>query len=133
MKKMSGIMFFLVPFLSLIVSFYMSIGLGWTPCSLCYIQRGLLIMLLLYAISWLLTKRKVIWGYRFISSFGVIVASYHHYIQFHTLKTPFCISETPCEIVYWSYGWITVPFISASIFSFLVVNSFLCSKESLTS
>ena len=117
------ISFFLSLF-SVLGSLYFSEIAKYTPCKLCWFQRILMYPLpLLFGISLWKKKRDVIYYTLPMTIIGSFIALYHYYIQIYPSEI------LPCSSVGYSascsdrfvtnYGYITLPFMSLSVFVFV--------------
>jgi disulfide bond formation protein DsbB len=108
-------------------SLYLSVGLGWTPCRLCWLQRIAAYPLVVVLGVGLLRGRRDARAYAApLALLGVPVATYHYLLQRTDL-----VGATTCSLTGPScatadvllYGYVTVP--AMSLTAFLVVLALL--------
>lgn len=97
---------------------------GITPCGLCWLERiALYPQVLLLGIAFYF-KDKLIARYGIgLSTFGLIVSLYHHYIQMggsELVKCPASSSDCTKRFLY-EFDFITFPLLAAILFAFLIV------------
>jgi len=101
-------------------SLYLSEGMGWEPCRLCWFQRILMYPQVIIGAVALAGKDKAVWRYLLpLSLLGILVAAYHYYIQLIPSDTLICsaASSVSCEIPFTKYyGFITIPLMSLTVF-----------------
>jgi disulfide bond formation protein DsbB len=94
--------------ISLSVSLYWSQVLHWTPCPLCWTERGLLVSLLFLFIGSVFHK---VWNWfgLFVSVFGLMIGCYHTYLQLTDATSPFCAVAHPCAFAYFRWFGLFTP------------------------
>jgi len=101
-------------------SLYFSLGLGLTPCDLCWYQRILMYPLVLI-IGVGILRGDHLEPYVFpMSVGGFAVAAYHNYIQMTPAESPSCTSEVPCSVVQYSIAGVTIPQMSLTAFGIII-------------
>lgn len=105
-------------------SLYFSLGLGLTPCTLCWYQRILmypLVPITLYALykDELFTPLII-----FMSGLGLTIAAYHSYIQYMALNTV-CTSATPCHTILYTVHGLSIPNLSTIAFTLILGGSLI--------
>ena len=109
-------------------SLYLSNGLGWTPCKLCWYQRIFMYpLVIIFGVSLLLDREKVSDYTLPLSLTGLAIAVYHYMIQFlPQLQSKGCsITSVSCEAKYTFYfGHITIPVMAAAAFAIIALVSY---------
>lgn len=101
-----------------------SLFFGLPPCALCWWQRAFLYpQMLLLSLTWYLKRQTVAMCSLLLSLAGLIVALYHHVLQMYPSGGLPCPSTgVSCsQILYLEFGYITYPFMAATVFAFLIV------------
>ncbi len=118
---------FAISLSALIGSLLYSNIVGYPPCELCWIQRIFLYPQTLLAYLALRKRDMNMVGYLLpLSIIGAIVALYHSYIQWGGgfSVAPCVATGGECAKVFvLSYSYITIPFMSFSIFAYLIIAS----------
>lgn len=127
------IVILLVSFMAVIGSLLYSDGIGYEPCSLCWIQR--IFMYPIPIIAYLAYKPKDIRAIKYIKAlavFGLIVATYHLIITYAPSGDLPCPAGTvSCAVKYVnSFGFVTIPLMSFSAFLALLGISIATEKSS---
>ncbi|HDR8054780.1 disulfide bond formation protein B [Bacillus cereus] len=124
---------FLVSIVATIGSLYFSEVKGYVPCSLCWYQRILMYPIpLLMFISILTNDKNVKYYLRYFSGIGIVISSYHNYIQFTQQKSSFCSVTSSCLTIYGKWGgFITIPLMSLTAFIIIFVLSFFMKEKIL--
>ena len=124
---------FVLTLASAALTLYYSDVLGILPCGWCWFQRvALYPQVILFAIAlWktrtsdvLVVKRHVADYSIGLSSFGLVVALYMHYLQMGghgVLPCPATGAGDCGQRFMWEFGYITFPLMAASLFAFLIV------------
>ena len=102
-------------------SLYFSEVAHFTPCRLCWIQRGCMyplvpiLALLLWRPDWR-SMRIVAWV---LPAAGLVVAGYHILVErFPTLESATCDPHNPCSLIWVKrFGYLTIPTMAASAFA----------------
>ncbi|MFA7310026.1 MAG: disulfide bond formation protein B [Candidatus Paceibacterota bacterium] len=110
--------------------FYSEI-LGFAPCGLCWLQRVFLYpQVFLFAVALWKQDRRVADYSIVLSTVGVIVALYQHYLQMGGTDVIPCpatgvtgggITADCAQRFFFEFGYITFPLMSAVLFAFLIV------------
>lgn len=108
----------------LITMFY-SDYLGILPCGLCWFQRIFLYsQLFIYGLAWYKNDRKIFDYTILLSSVGLIIAMYHHYLQIGysaLLPCPVVASTIDCaKPTFIEFGFVTLPLMSVALFIVLM-------------
>ncbi|MBH0347193.1 disulfide bond formation protein B [Bacillus cereus] len=124
---------FFVSLVATIGSLYFSEVKGYVPCSLCWYQRIFMYPIpLLIFISILINDKNIKYYLRFFSLIGIIISSYHNFIQFTQQKSSFCGVTSSCLTIYDKWGgFITIPFMSLTAFIIIFVLSFFINDKVL--
>lgn len=130
-KNIIEILFIFV--LSAIVgSLYYSEVAGLVPCRFCWYQRILMYpQIILLAIAYWKKDRSVIDYILGLSILGIIIAIYHYYIQFggQQLVMPCSLDGSCAAKPFITYGYITIPMMSLSVFLAIIVASLVAKKQ----
>lgn len=111
---------------SALTLFYSDV-LGISPCGWCWFQRvALYPQILLFAIAWWKQDRRVADYSIALSIFGGVIALYQHYLQMGGTSVVPCpataAQAVDCAVRFvFEFGYITFPFMSFSLFAFLIV------------
>ncbi|MGF9879965.1 disulfide bond formation protein B [Bacillus albus] len=124
---------FLVSLVATIGSLYFSEVKGHVPCSLCWYQRIFMYPIpLLIFISILINDKNIKYYLRFFSLIGIIISSYHNFIQFTQQKSSFCGIVSSCLTIYDKWGgFITIPLMSLTAFIIIFASSFFINEKVL--
>lgn len=98
--------------------------LGIAPCSLCWYQRILMYPLVLLVPVGILKKDFILPIYILaLSILGTFIAFYHTLLQWGLLSEVAvrCSIGADCSVEYWSYGFVTIPFLSLASFLLIAV------------
>lgn len=115
--------------LSLAISLFMSISLGWVPCELCWYQRIVMYPIAII-LSVALARKKVDKNmYHYIlpmAIIGFLLASYHTLLQWGVIKEDALsctASGVSCAKDYlnWFGGVVTIPFLALLSFAGILV------------
>ncbi len=92
-------------------SLYLSEGAHYTPCRLCWIQRGFMYPAAVLLILALITKRAVL---RLVAAalavIGLAVSIFHRYEQAYGGIGDFCEADNPCSLRWVNeFGFLTIP------------------------
>ncbi len=105
-------------------SLYLSEIAHFTPCPLCWYQRILMYPLTLALLVGALRRDRMVWTYVLPPALlGMAFAVYHTQLQaFPHQTSSFCKAAEPCMVRYvWEFGFVSIPFMSLSAFTFIVV------------
>ena len=118
---------FLITIGGLAVTLVYSEVFGFVPCGLCWLQRVFLYPQIFIIGTSMYLKDKVfapVYGI-VLSSLGLIIALYQHYLQMGGIDIAGCPTtgeHTDCaERILFEYGFMTFPLLSAVLFLFLIV------------
>lgn len=109
-------------FMTLVYSEYF----GIVPCGLCWLERTMLYPQVLLLGVALYYKDKIVARYGIaLSSLGLVVSIYHHYIQMggsQFIKCPVAGAGADCaKRFFFEFNFMTFPLLSAILFAFLIV------------
>ncbi len=92
-------------------SLYLSEGAQYTPCRLCWIQRGFMYPAAVLLILALITKRAVLrLAAGVLAVIGLAVAIFHRYEQAYGGIGDFCEADNPCSLRWVNeFGFLTIP------------------------
>jgi disulfide bond formation protein DsbB len=114
-------------------SLYYSEIAGFTPCQLCWYQRICMYPLaVILGIAALRRDRSVRFYVLPIALVGAGIAAYHAWIQAFPPQdgTMFCTADVPCtDRFVWEFGFVSLPFMALSGFSFIVTMMLLARPE----
>lgn len=117
---------------SLAGSLFFSYVLNFVPCTLCLIQRGIMIGLVIILGFGVVTKKNNVASFSlFLSFIGMIVAGYQYYLQkFATTSDDFFCTQVDCtkEYINW-FGFITIPLLSFVAFLVICMISLIILKK----
>ncbi|NRR19130.1 disulfide bond formation protein B [Bacillus pacificus] len=124
---------FFVSLVATIGSLYFSEVKGYVPCSLCWYQRIFMYPIpLLIFISILINDKNIKYYLRYFSLIGIIISSYHNFIQFTQQKSSFCGVTSSCLTIYDKWGgFITIPLMSLTAFIIIFASSFFINEKVL--
>lgn len=99
--------------------------LGFAPCGLCWLQRVFLFSQVLVLGSALYFNDRFVYRYGIaLSSSGLVIALYQHYLQMggsELVKCPVTANSADCSSrLFFEFGFMTFPLLSASIFALLI-------------
>ena len=111
----------LVASVSMAGSLYFSEVAHFTPCRLCWIQRGCMyplvpiLALLLWRPEWR-GLRNTAWV---LAGTGLVVAAYHILVErYPSLESATCDPHNPCSLIWVKrFGYLTIPTMAASAFA----------------
>lgn len=101
--------------------------LGFVPCGLCWFERIMLYpqVLLIGTALWIHDKVSVLRYGIVLSSFGLLISLYHHYIQMGGTafaKCPAAGAGADCaKRFFFEYNFMTFPFLAVILFAFLIM------------
>ncbi len=109
-------------FMTLVYSEYF----GIVPCGLCWLERTMLYPQVVLRGVALYYKDKMVARYGIaLSSLGLVVSLYHHYIQMggsQFIKCPVAGAGADCaKRFFFEFNFMTFPLLSAILFAFLIV------------
>lgn len=122
----------LIAAVSMSGSLYFSEGAGFTPCRLCWFQRGFMypLVALLAVTAWAISRPAVASASRWLRRAGMTaalagtaVATWHLLVErFPSLESAAsCDPTTPCSLVWFErLGFITLPYMAFSGFTLIV-------------
>lgn len=121
---------FLLTLFGTIMSLIYSDFLNIPPCGLCWFQRIFLYsQLVLFTVAYLKNDKKVFKYTLSLSVVGALFSAYHSYIQLgfdSSLPCPSTSGMADCaEPLFLSFGFVTFPFASLTVFLFLILLSFI--------
>lgn len=92
-------------------SLYLSEGAHYTPCRLCWIQRGFMYPAAVLLVLALITKRAVLrLAAGVLAVLGLAVAIFHRYEQAYGGIGDFCEADNPCSLRWVNeFGFLTIP------------------------
>lgn len=99
-------------------SLYLSLGIGLTPCHLCWYQRILMYPLVIILGVAAYERRETVWRVALpLSIIGFSIASYHSYLQFSTGACSF----GGCSAVLYTVAGFSIPNLSAIAFASIIL------------
>lgn len=108
---------------SVILTLIYSEKFGITPCGLCWFERIALYPQVIILATAIYYKDTLVSRYGIIlSSFGLVVSLYHHYIQMggsELIKCPAASGDCAKRFLF-EFNFITFPLLSAILFVFLI-------------
>lgn len=125
------VLLFLFVLSAVIGSLYYSEIAGLVPCRLCWYQRILMYpQIVLLAIAYWKNDRSVIDYILGLSIIGLIIGIYHYYIQFGGLElvAPCVIGGNCTDKPFVSFGYITIPMMSITVFLAIIASSLFAKK-----
>lgn len=113
-------------FISLVVSLIFSELYHVLPCSLCWIQRILILLHLIIGVFFLIKKNTTYYYFLCLAIPGFLVAAYQTMTQFQLKAVPLlecvAIPGADCaKINMLEFGYITIPVMSMTFFAFVIV------------
>jgi len=92
-------------------SLYLSEGAHYTPCRLCWIQRGFMYPAAVLLVLALITKRAALrLAAGVLAVIGLAVAIFHRYEQAYGGIGDFCEADNPCSLRWVNeFGFLTIP------------------------
>lgn len=122
---MNLIFSWLIALIATLGSLFFSDVMGFIPCSLCWYQRIAMypLVLILGLAAW--KNRNDVTLYALpLSIIGWLLALYHLGVQYEIIPesaSP-CVQGIPCSSMYINWlGFITIPFLSFTAFSFIII------------
>lgn len=123
---------FLIGAAGVVGSLFYSEFANFRPCILCWIQRGLLYTdAVLFFVAMFARKEERVRRYGnfvrtcalWLSSAGVLVSTYHSYLQLGGGSlVPCSATGVSCEFVYFiEYGYVTIPMMSLTAFVLIIL------------
>lgn len=108
-------------------SLYFSEIKQFIPCELCWYQRILMYpLVLILGIAFFKKNYKI---YQYVlpfSTLGMVVSSYHYYLQKKPLDTSINFCTSGCTGQYINYfGFITIPFLALIAFTLITIGMFV--------
>lgn len=113
-------------------SLFMSELGGLEPCTLCWYQRIFMYpQVFLFLLAMYYKDSKVFLYSLFLSSIGLLIALWHVFIEYKPQFETCSEGTVACSAIqFQAFGFVTIPFMSASIFAFIVLLSLLSLKSS---
>jgi disulfide bond formation protein DsbB len=105
-------------------SLYMSEIADYVPCNLCWYQRiAMYPLAIILGIAALRRDRLVRWYAIPIAIIGLAIAVYHYFVEwFPSIETNICSISVPCTTIWFrEFGFISLPLMAASAFTFIIV------------
>ncbi len=127
-------MAFIIALFSAAMTLYYSDVLGFIPCGLCWLQRvPLYSLIIIVALAlWKRDHPGVADNTIILSTFGLIIALYQHYLQMggtSVLPCPASGAGDCAQRIIFEFGYITLPLMAASLFALLIVLMLLVRKK----
>lgn len=124
----------IVSFLATFGSLFYSEYAGYNPCKLCWFQRIFMYpQTLLFLIAYFLNDKKVFKYSIVLSTFGLIIALYHYFLQFGIIKSNNCAvigySVSCVKQFVAEFGFVTIPLMASSAFLLLISYGLLVLKN----
>jgi len=102
-------------------SLWFSLGLGLTPCELCWYQRILMYPLVVVLGVAAVEERPRVWLTAIpLSSLGLLLSAYHSYLQ---ATTSSCTLTGPCAAVLWQSPVLGLSIPNLSLLAFCLVTA----------
>lgn len=101
----------LVPTVAMFFSLYFSEYLGWSPCKLCWIQRGFIYSLAVLMLFNYFRPNTIIryFGYA-LAGICPFVSAYHVNVEIRGEETSFCSAAVSCATIWFkTLGFLTIP------------------------
>jgi len=105
-------------------SLYMSEIADYVPCNLCWYQRiAMYPLAVILGIAAFRRDRLVRWYAIPIAAIGFAIAVYHYFVEwFPSIETNVCSITVPCTTIWFrEFGFISLPLMAASAFTFIIV------------
>ena len=115
---------FAIAFTSILCSLFYSEIAGFVPCLLCWWARILLYPQALILLVALIANDQKVRKYCIaLSSIGVVLTTYHSYLQFGGASLiPCSANGATCEHVYFmTYGYVTIPTMALTAFALILL------------
>ena len=109
-------------------SLYLSEVMHFVPCPLCWYQRICMYPLSVALLVGALRRDRNVYAYVLPPAFvGMAFAIYHTQLQAFPAQTGrFCTGAELCKVRYiWEFGFVSIPFMSLSAFTFIIVMMFI--------
>lgn len=112
-------------------SLFMSEMAGFVPCELCWYQRVFMYpQAFIFLLAMYYRDSKVFLYSLFLSSIGLLIALWHVFIEYQPKFETCSETSISCSsIQFQAFGFVTIPFMSGSIFLFLVLLSALSLRK----
>lgn len=127
---------FFVTLFSTVMSLYYSDYLGVFPCGLCWFARIFIYsQVFLFGLAWYKNDKKILDYTLLLSGVGIIVSSYHQYLQMgysEFIPCPAVASTIDCaKPTFMEYGFVTFPLMAFVTFgvSILLALTYKLSKK----
>lgn len=106
-------------------SLFMSEFAGFAPCELCWYQRVFMYpQTFLFLLAMYYKDTKVFLYSLFLSSVGLLLALWHVFIEYQPQFETCSEDVVACSVIqFQAFGFVTIPFMSASIFLLLFLIS----------
>ncbi len=126
--KRSVLIIFITALLATVGSLLYSEVIGYEPCKLCWFQRIFIYpQVILLGLALWKRDSKIVFYSGVLSFVGLIIAFYHYLLQRGVFETAPCSAigyGVQCnEIFTMSYGYITIPLMSVSVFLLMLLVS----------
>lgn len=131
-RKHSILIGFLISLAAVAGSLYYSLGVGYTPCELCWWQRILIYPQVVLFLTALKLKDRSVFSYVWrLSALSALVALYQIYAQSggHSLLDCTAIGGECMKIYVHAFGYITIPVMSLTVAAFLLLLSYIAKKH----
>lgn len=115
---------FLVACTATLGSLFFSEVMQFVPCSMCWYQRIFMYPLVLIFLVSLLYPDENLFKYAFpIVGIGFFFAVYHNLLMWDIIPETVvpCVQGVPCSTQYLDWGFITIPFLSLTAYSIILV------------
>lgn len=115
---------FLVASTATLGSLFFSEVMQFVPCSMCWYQRIFMYPLVLIFLINLLYPDEKLFKYSFpIVLVGLFFAIYHNLLMWKIIPESVvpCVQGVPCSTVYLNWGFITIPLLSLTAYSIILV------------
>lgn len=114
---------FIVALTATLGSLFFSEVLQWTPCELCWFQRIFMYpQVIILGIALIKKDRHIKYYSLGLSIVGIIISTYHNYIQRFNIPTSCSFGDASCLTQYTlKFGYITIPLMAFTAFAMIIV------------
>lgn len=134
LRKNALVLAFFSTLFSTTVSLIYSDYLGEAPCGLCWFQRIFIFsQVVIFVVAYLKNDLKIFTYAFWLSVVGGIIALYHEFLQIgfnEAIPCPVTPGLVDCaKPTFISFGFVTMPFASLTLFLFIILLSVVVSKK----
>lgn len=125
---------FLISLSGTLMSLYYSDYLGILPCGLCWFQRVFIYsQTFIFGLAWYKNDHKIFPYTLLLSTVGLIIGLYHHYLQMgysEFIPCPAIASTIDCaKPTFIEYGFVTFPLMAVVLFAILIALSLTAERK----